>query len=367
VWVFKLSANGDSLWSTTIGGADFESCSSIQQLADGSYLLAGGTQSFGSGMYDFYLIKMEPEALEPPLVANPPELDFGVRPTGVEHDLSVFIRNTTTMPIALVEAITELEAFSVVDFTSGDLAPGDSTEITVRFYPTSSFDYHDTLIVVTPLSSFLMQVPLHGVGAAFHIYIPYTALIMGASPGQRDSVTLPLINDGEMDAIIDTVYFTAHGDVFSVSPLAAVLPAGTQQEFEVIFDPVMITTYNSNLCFVHNVAPDSEICIPVIGEIRTPNVDDQVEGIPSEYYLAEAYPNPFNPSTTIEFGLPQESQVKLSVFDLTGRVVETIVQQQLPAGRHSVEFSGQQLPSGIYFYTITAGSFSAGHKMILLK
>lgn len=367
VWVFKLDADGDSLWSTTIGGADFESCSSIQQLADGSYLLAGGTQSFGSGMYDFYLIQMEQEWPEPPLIVYPPELEFGIRPIGVESDMSVLIRNTTTMPIMLVEAVTELEAFSAVDFTPGYLDPGDSTEITVRFYPTASFDYYDTLTVVTPLSSFLLRVPLHGVGAEFHVYIPYTSINMSTSHGESDTAIVPLINDGEVDAIIYAAYFTAHEDVFSVSPLSAFLPAGNQQEFEVVFNPTVIDTYNSNLCFVHNIPPDSEICIPVIGEIETSHADDQTEGLPNDYFLAEAYPNPFNPSTTIEFGLPQASPVTLTVFDLTGRLVETIVQQQLPAGRHSVSFNGHNLSSGIYFYTLSAGSYSACQKMILLK
>ena len=98
-----------------------------------------------------------------------------------------------------------------------------------------------------------------------------------------------------------------------------------------------------------------------------PAVGDRPEGIPGDYYLARAYPNPFNPSTTIEFGLPQESHVSLSVFDITGRLVTKLVDGQLSAGIHNIEFDGFAFPSGIYLYTMTSGSFVSSQKMILLK
>ena len=66
LWMFKLSADGDSLWSTNIGGADFESSSSIMQLADGSFVNAGGQQLTGPGSYNFYFVKFEPEIVLPP-------------------------------------------------------------------------------------------------------------------------------------------------------------------------------------------------------------------------------------------------------------------------------------------------------------
>jgi hypothetical protein len=85
------------------------------------------------------------------------------------------------------------------------------------------------------------------------------------------------------------------------------------------------------------------------------------------FSLEQNYPNPFNPSTVIGYRLPVNSDVTLKVFDLLGREVATLVDEFKPAGKYEVEFNGKDLSSGIYFYTIQAGSFTKTEKMILLK
>jgi hypothetical protein len=85
------------------------------------------------------------------------------------------------------------------------------------------------------------------------------------------------------------------------------------------------------------------------------------------FSLEQNYPNPFNPSTVIGYRLPVNSDVTLKVFDLLGREVATLVDEFKPAGKYEVEFNSKDLSSGIYFYTIQAGSFTKTEKMILLK
>jgi hypothetical protein len=85
------------------------------------------------------------------------------------------------------------------------------------------------------------------------------------------------------------------------------------------------------------------------------------------YSLAQNYPNPFNATTRILYTLKAASPVRLTVFDLTGRVVTTLVQGQEEAGSHVVNLDGTAMASGEYFYRLEAGSFVAMHKMILLK
>lgn len=89
--------------------------------------------------------------------------------------------------------------------------------------------------------------------------------------------------------------------------------------------------------------------------------------IPSEYSISQNYPNPFNPETKIDFSLPADSKVEIKVFDITGKLVSELLNGNYPAGSHTIKFSGSGLSSGIYFYTITAGSFNKTHKMILNK
>ena len=89
--------------------------------------------------------------------------------------------------------------------------------------------------------------------------------------------------------------------------------------------------------------------------------------IPSGYNLKQNYPNPFNPVTNIQFEIPKQSLVKLAVYDLLGREVKSLVNQELKAGNYNVNLSGSDLTSGIYFYTLNAGDFSETKRMVLIK
>ena len=88
---------------------------------------------------------------------------------------------------------------------------------------------------------------------------------------------------------------------------------------------------------------------------------------PSKYSLFQNYPNPFNPVTVISWQLAVSSPVKLTIYNLIGQKVMTLVDQRKPAGKHSIRFNGARLASGIYFYRLQAGNYSSVKKMILQK
>lgn len=103
-----------------------------------------------------------------------------------------------------------------------------------------------------------------------------------------------------------------------------------------------------------------------------PTAVDEPIAVPTMYFLEQNYPNPFNPSTVISFQLPEISQVRLMVYNLSGQHVRTLVDAQKPAGRHQVIWdgrndSGDRLASGVYVYIIFAGDFRATLRMTLLK
>ncbi|CUU05989.1 Por secretion system C-terminal sorting domain-containing protein [Candidatus Kryptobacter tengchongensis] len=91
------------------------------------------------------------------------------------------------------------------------------------------------------------------------------------------------------------------------------------------------------------------------------------DDMPKEFRLYQNYPNPFNPSTFIKFDLPREAKVKLGVYDVMGRLVRVLVDEQMQAGRYRVEFRGDGLASGVYFYRLEAGGFVSVKKMVLVK
>jgi len=85
------------------------------------------------------------------------------------------------------------------------------------------------------------------------------------------------------------------------------------------------------------------------------------------YKLYQNYPNPFNPGTIINYQIPVNNYVTLKVFDVSGREVATLVNEELKPGTYEVTFDGSNLPSGVYFYKLTAGDFSETKKLLLLK
>ena len=97
------------------------------------------------------------------------------------------------------------------------------------------------------------------------------------------------------------------------------------------------------------------------------DVEKENDKIPNEYTLHQNFPNPFNPSTTISFSIPEEEFVSLKVFNTLGEEITELLNETKSAGNYSVLFNAEELPSGIYFYKIAAGNFFQTRKMMLVK
>ncbi len=91
------------------------------------------------------------------------------------------------------------------------------------------------------------------------------------------------------------------------------------------------------------------------------------EVAPENYYLAQNYPNPFNTITELVYAIANAGHVRLTVYDVTGRLVATLVNEEQPAGEYRVEFDADDLPSGVYIYQLKSGGFVSQQKMVLLK
>jgi len=121
-----------------------------------------------------------------------------------------------------------------------------------------------------------------------------------------------------------------------------------------------------------DVVNRSQPLLDVVGEqLKTTGVgpEKRTDIVPAAFVLLNNYPNPFNPSTTIEFSLPQVSTVSIRVYDVLGREVAVLLNEYISAGAGSVRFDASQyhIASGVYFYRIQAGSFVQTKKMILMQ
>lgn len=103
------------------------------------------------------------------------------------------------------------------------------------------------------------------------------------------------------------------------------------------------------------------------GSFSYSNAIEVSVGVPSEFSLSQNYPNPFNPSTTIKFALPTTSNVKITIYNTIGKEVATLVNGTMEAGTHSAVWNASNNASGMYFFKIEAGNFTATKKMMLIK
>ena len=160
----------------------------------------------------------------------------------------------------------------------------------------------------------------------------------------------------------DTHYLTIQPDAATVEPGARVNSIITMNSSDLTYGD-----YEFGLLLEHNAA-DGPVLIPAHLSINdTTFTDNDVSEIPKDFELCDAYPNPFNGTTRIEFAVPTSGRVQLTIYDLSGRLVESLLDESLDTGRHEVSFSAEQLASGIYFYRLKAADRVAVKRMVYLR
>ncbi|MBO6792864.1 MAG: T9SS type A sorting domain-containing protein [Balneolaceae bacterium] len=192
--------------------------------------------------------------------------------------------------------------------------------------------------------------------------ITYTWVLFNAAD-TTEVVAVPSNSEGE-DAVLTLTLETVDALLASAD-----LEVGQSADF---IWTVMVNAGGDTLAAADSYDIESNTFVTTYNELtltRGLSTSNENEfGIPSEFALKQNYPNPFNPSTNINFALPQSSKVTLTVYDMLGRKVATLLNgSEMPAANHSVQFDASALASGMYIYRIEAGSFVSTRKMMLIK
>jgi type IX secretion system substrate protein len=125
----------------------------------------------------------------------------------------------------------------------------------------------------------------------------------------------------------------------------------------------MELVYVGGVVYGYAVAGDGS----VIGGVNPVGIDPNNQNVPSEYSLEQNYPNPFNPTTTIKYSIPQASHVTLKIYDMLGNEVMSVVNENQTVGNYVETIDASSLSSGVYFYKLTAGTFTESKKMSVVK
>jgi len=130
-------------------------------------------------------------------------------------------------------------------------------------------------------------------------------------------------------------------------------------------------TLNPNLTLINyrlkQIDNDGTLAYSKIITVDLSKITGIEEKIPAEFSLSQNYPNPFNPTTTIQYSIPKTSFVSLKIYDVLGKEVASLVNEELSAGVYDRTFNAANLSSGIYFYTLRANNFTATKKLMLVK
>ena len=185
--------------------------------------------------------------------------------------------------------------------------------------------------------------------------------------GDSTILDMPIFNLGNTQLEIDDIILDAP---FYININDGSLGAGENLDVQVRFVPVATGEYSGIVTIYSNDNDEEEVTVQLTGIAVELSVDGHQ--IPDKFTLHQNHPNPFNPVTTLRYDLPEDTMVNITIYDMMGRVVRTMVNTQQNTGFKSVRWNatndvGSSVSAGLYLYKIQAGDFRQTKKMVLLK
>lgn len=250
-----------------------------------------------------------------------------------------------------------------------------SNKFAVRFTPTTTGRLTGVLVQLRTYS----QLPISGTGPLVCEVFTNASGFPGTKLGSTVTYPFSLLSAGILNyidmlpATVDVTAGTDYHIVLSVSGQSDALviagddglgPTGRSSVFN---GSAWLKFDDPNSGFTNFAATANLRVRAVVTAISSLASVQEIAGIPVVYELSQSYPNPFNPITNIEFRIPARELVSLRVYDLLGREVALLLHEEVQPGAYTVRWDASNLPTGVYYYRLTAGSFTETKRSILLK
>jgi len=320
-YLVKTNAQGNQLWSKTFGGSSGgEIAYSVVRTSDGGFVFAGSTTSFGAGGFDVYLVK--------------------INASGNEQWSKTFGGSDWEEGYSVVE--TSDKGFAISGYTVS-----------------SGVGARDAYLIKTDASGNLQWSKTYGFSRND------AANSVNQTPDGGFILVGSTVNRVTQQNQFTDVYIIKT-DAFGVEEWSK-LYGGDKSEsaadVQVIEDGGYLiagvtSSYSKNSDFYL-------IKINETGLIT--GIPTYLTRQPTSFQLFQNYPNPFNAETIIQYELPERRYIRLRIFDITGRLIEALVDEFQGPGIHTVKFNGNNLSSGLYFYQLSDGTTNIAKKMILIK
>lgn len=372
LWLLRTNADGDTVWTRTLGGPSTDQANGVQQTPDGGFIIAGTTQSFGAGGTDVWLVRTDADG----------DTLWTKTYGGPSSDGGNSIQQTSDGGFIVAGNFFSLATGAPDVWQLRTNAAGDTLWTKTYngpYYP-YSFDSGNA-VQQTPDGGFIIVGETNGLPDTRNTEMwlirtdangdtVWTKTYGGASTDRGYSVhqtsdggfvVAGFTYDGTSNIDARLIRTDAAGDTLWTKTFG---DAGNDQFYAVrrtADGGFVVTGFTSSYG-----AGGNDVSLIRLASETTTAVAALHTG-PDQYRLSQNYPNPFNPVTTIRFELPQAELVTLRIFDTRGREVATLVNEKMPVGEHRVNFDGRRLASGIYFYQLRAGEFVQRRKLALVK
>lgn len=218
-----------------------------------------------------------------------------------------------------------------------------------------------------PQSKLLLGIPFYGIQFnTAGLYKPFS----GAVPELGFSEIMDTIQSGGWNYYWDSVSSVPYLQNINNTSLISFddtmsVRLKTEYSFSKNLGGIMVWALDHDI--INGKEPLLESIANTIKNHTGTSVENDSLNVPASFNLYDNYPNPFNPSTIIKFSLSKITRVKLIIYDVMGREIETLLNNSFSIGIHSVSFDGSKFPSGIYFYVLSSDAGTISKKMVLLK
>nr|MBN2276123.1 T9SS type A sorting domain-containing protein [candidate division Zixibacteria bacterium] len=426
LYLLKISAAGDTLWTRTIGGIDTDYGYDVVSSGNDGYVLVGSTRSFGSGKKDVYLVCTDSlGSIVWSKTYGGSEDDEGrsVRRTGDHGYIICGTSNSwgagySDIYLVKTDSLGNLVWSETFGGTGGETGYAvrqtiDGGYIAVGATGSFGTGYSSVYAVRANASGDSLWATTYGGSGADLAYSVEIAgdqgyLIIGATSSSGSGYTDGYLIKTDANGVVlwektyggtgdDRLYHLCRAldGTYLLTGTTDSYGAGKIDIYLVRTDPAGDTIWTetvggSNSDYGRMVFQDqlndylvigesysysaggTDVFIVKVGGETTPVLDDDPGNLPSGYKLVQNYPNPFNSTTSIEYALPRHADISLTIFNLLGQVVREYRLDRQRAGVHIIQWNGTdqdgyEVASGIYFYRLSAGEYTETRKMLIIK
>ena len=314
-WLIKTDSNGNKEWDKTLGGPNHEYARSVQQTSDGGYILAGLTNSFRAGDWDFWLIKTDAKG----------DKEWDKTLGGSGDDSAYSLQQTSD------------KGYILAGYTNS-FGAGDSDFWLIKTDSNGNKEWDKTF----GGSHFDRAYSVQQTSDGGYILAGYT-YSFGAGKSDSWLIKTDPNGDKEWDKTFGGSEYDRAWSVQQTSDNGYILAGGTSSFGAGNEDFWLIKLKGDKIA-----------------------VENQ-NNLPENYSLSQNYPNPFNLSTIIQYSIPEPSSVEITIYTIQGQEVRTVDFGEQPAGIYNLQFDGNELSSGIYLYRLQTNNFTQTRKMLFLK